>query len=87
MDERSKEMLKAQIGFAGEGFLQTFDFLGLLQRADTSVLEARHSTIRRMLGHAAVQTHRLSFDELSARSFFAKQGTRLLDHDRKERVR
>lgn len=51
----------------------------LLHWNDTSTIEAKHASIRRLLFASSVQTHKQSFDELSSNWLFMQARNRTTD--------
>lgn len=66
LDPWTANMRKEYPSLLDEEFLQTLDTIGSLTLSDTSRIEARHASVRRLLHSKSLQTHPLTIGDLSA---------------------
>lgn len=77
LDPFSLDMKKRHPSWEGEEFMQRLVLCGLLMWKDTSSIEAKHASIRRLLTAASVQTHTQNFQELAAQWLFLQCRNRM----------
>lgn len=79
LDPWSLDMRRRHPDLSDSTFMHKLLLIALLQKVDISAIEARHASVRRLLTASSVQTHKLSFEELSAQWLFMQARTKASD--------
>lgn len=79
LDPWSRKLREMYPSLAGAEFQSTLLLCALLCWSDISTLESKHASVRRLLVTRSVQTHRSTFDELSAHWLFMQARNRAVD--------